>query len=73
MEIQQLAKSSIMEDDKRATLLWMPIGFLIPQPTFKKGVEEIMRTIISKTLFQDCVVASHALLEGFRFPMTSLY
>jgi hypothetical protein len=53
-----------MEDDKWATLLWMPIGFLTPQPTFKKGVEEIMRTMISMTLFQDCVIASHALLEG---------
>ncbi len=54
-----------MKDDKWATLLWMPIGFLAPQPTFKKGVEVIMRTIISKTLFQDRVIASHALLEGF--------
>jgi hypothetical protein len=65
VDIQQLAKSSIMKDDKWATLLWMPIGFLAPQPTFKKGVEVIMRTIISKTLFQDRVIASHALLEGF--------
>jgi len=30
----------------------------------KKGVEEIMRIMISMTFFQDCVVANHALFEG---------
>ncbi len=62
VEIQQLAKSSIMEDDKWATLLQMPIGCLTPQPTFRKEVEAIMKTMISKTLFQDCGVVGHALL-----------
>jgi hypothetical protein len=38
----------------------------------QKGVEEIMKTMISKTFFQDCVVVGHALLEGFWFPMASL-
>jgi len=72
VEIQQLVKSSIMEDDKWATLLWMLVGFLILGPTFKNGVEEIMKTMISKTLFQDCIVVGHALLEGFQFPIASL-
>jgi hypothetical protein len=40
----------------------MPIGSLTPQPTFKKEVEEIMKTMVSKTLFQDCGVVGHALL-----------
>jgi hypothetical protein len=61
-----------MEDDKWATLLWMLVGSLTPGPTFKKGVEEIMRIMLSKTFFQDCVVVGHALLEGFWFPMASL-
>jgi hypothetical protein len=39
VEIQQLAKSSIMEDDKWATSLWMPIGFLIPQLTSKRELK----------------------------------
>jgi hypothetical protein len=61
-----------MGNDKWATLLWMLIGSLIPQPTFTKGVEEIMSTMISKTLFQNCAIIGHALLEGFGFPMASL-
>jgi hypothetical protein len=61
-----------MEDDKWATLLWMLIGFLTPRPTFRNKVEEIMKTMILKTLFQDCAVVGHALLEGFWFPMASL-
>ncbi len=65
VEIQQLVKSSFMEDDKWATLLWTLVGSLTPRPTFKKGVEEIMRTMISKTLFQDCALVGHALFEGF--------
>jgi hypothetical protein len=73
VEIQQLAKSFILEDDKWATLLWMLIGSLTPQPTFRKRVGKIMRTMISKTLFQDCAVIGHALLEGFWFPMASLH
>ncbi len=52
VEIQQLVKSSIMEDDKWATLLQMPIGFLTPRPTFKKGVEQIMRTMTSRPCFK---------------------
>jgi hypothetical protein len=40
----------------------MPIGSLTPQPTFKKEVEAIMKTMVSKTLFQDCGVVGHALL-----------
>jgi len=69
VEIQQLAKSSIMEDNKWATLLWMFVGFLTLRPTSRKGVEEIMRTMISKTLFQDCAIA--IILEGVQFPMAS--
>jgi hypothetical protein len=61
-----------VEDDKWATLLWMHVRSLILRPIVKKKVEEIMRTMISKTLFQDCAVVGHALLEGFRFPMASL-
>jgi len=57
-----------MEDDKWATLLWMFIRSLIPRPIFTKGVEEIMGTMISKTLFQDCAIVGHALFEGFKFP-----
>jgi hypothetical protein len=72
VEIQQLAKSSILEHDKWVTLLWTHVGTLTLRPTFKKGVEEIIRTMISKTLFQDCAVVGHALLEGFQFPMASL-
>ncbi len=73
VEIQQLAKSSIMEDDKWATLLWMFIGSLTPRPTFRNRVEEIMITMILNTLFQDCAaVVGHALLEGCWFPMASL-
>ncbi len=72
VEIQQLVKSSIMEDAKWATLLCTHVGSLILGPTFRKGVEEIMRIMISKSLLQNCVVVSHALLEGFRFPMASL-
>jgi hypothetical protein len=54
-----------MEDDKWATLLWTHVGTLIPKPTFRMGVEEIMRTMISKTLFQDCAIVGDALLKGF--------
>jgi hypothetical protein len=50
----------------------MPIGSLIPKPMFIEGIEEIMKTMISKTLFQDCAIANHALLEGFWFPMASI-
>ncbi len=59
-----------MEDNKWATLLWMFVGFLTLGPTSRKGIEEIMRTMISKTLFQNSVVVN--ILEGIQFPMASL-
>ncbi len=59
-----------MEDNKWATLLWMFVGFLTLGPTSIKGIEEIMRTMISKTLFQNSVVVN--ILEGIQFPMASL-
>jgi hypothetical protein len=30
-----------------------------------EGIEEMMKTMIPKTLFQDYAIASHALLESF--------
>jgi hypothetical protein len=30
-----------------------------------------MRTMISKTLFQDCAIVGDALLKGFWYPMAS--
>jgi len=53
---------------KWAILLWMYVKSLNLGPIVKKGVENIMRTIISKTLFQDCVVVGHALLKESGFP-----
>jgi hypothetical protein len=50
----------------------MHLRSLIEGPIVKKGVEEIMRIMISTTLFPDCAIAGHALLEDFRFPMASL-
>jgi hypothetical protein len=49
----------------------MPIGSLILEPMLIEGIEKIMKTMISKTLFQDCAIANHALLKGFWFPMAS--
>ncbi len=52
-------------------LTWMSIGSLISEPIFIERIEEIMKTMISNTLFQDCAIASHALLEGFWFSRAS--
>jgi hypothetical protein len=49
----------------------MSIGSLISEPIFIERIEEIMKTMISNTLFQDCAIASHALLEGFWFSRAS--
>jgi len=65
VEIQQLPKNSIMEDDKWATLFWTHVGTLIPKPTFRMRIEEMMKIMISKTLFQDYAIVGHALLKDF--------